>query len=31
MYGEAPVHAVYEGIGAMVDGVMARTSAEGKA
>lgn len=27
MYGSAPVHAVYEGIGAMVDGMMARVKA----
>jgi enhancing lycopene biosynthesis protein 2 len=27
MYGDAPVHQVYEGIGAMVDGVMARMGA----
>lgn len=27
MYGDAPVHQVYEGIGAMIDGVMARIGA----
>lgn len=27
MYGDAPVHAVHEGVGAMIDGVMSRVSA----
>ena len=30
MYGEAPVHEVYEGIGRMIEGVLARIGAAGK-